>query len=134
MSTFDAPARENFCLVRPRSNTPLQALALMNDVQHFEAARGFAERLLLPTQTDAERLALAFRSATARTPDAGEMNLLTTALETHRGQFSRDPEAARRVITNGESKPSDRIPAPEFAAWTMVANLVLNLDETVNRN
>ena len=134
MSTFDAPARENFCVVRPRSNTPLQALALMNDVQHFEAARGFAERLLLPTQTDAERLALAFRSATARTPDAGEMNLLTTALETHRGQFSRDPEAARRVITNGESKPSDRIPAPEFAAWTMVANLVLNLDETVNRN
>jgi hypothetical protein len=134
MSTFDAPARENFCVVRPRSNTPLQALALMNDVQHFEAARGFAERLLLPTQTDAERLALAFRSATARTPDAGEMQLLATALETHRGQFSRDPEAARRVITNGESKPSDRIPAPEFAAWTMVANLVLNLDETVNRN
>ena len=62
------------------------------------------------------------------------MSLLSTALETHRGQFSRDPEAARRVITNGESKPSDRIPAPEFAAWTMVANLVLNLDETVNRN
>ena len=62
------------------------------------------------------------------------MQLLATALETHRGQFSRDPEAARRVITNGESKPSDRIPAPEFAAWTMVANLVLNLDETVNRN
>jgi len=134
MSTFDAPARENFCMVRPRSNTPLQALALMNDVQHFEAARGFAERLLLPTQTDADRLALAFRSATARTPDAGELSLLSTALETHRGQFSRDPEAARRVITNGESKPSDRIPAPEFAAWTMVANLVLNLDETVNRN
>ena len=134
MSTFDAPARENFCVVRPRSNTPLQALALMNDVQHFEAARAFAERLLLPTQTDAGRLELAFRSATARAPDAGELSLLATALETHRGQFSRDPEAARRVITNGESKPSDRIPAPEFAAWTMVANLVLNLDETVNRN
>ena len=134
MSTFDAPARENFCMVRPRSNTPLQALALMNDVQHFEAARAFAERLLLPTQTDAGRLELAFRSATARAPDAGELSLLATALETHRGQFSRDPEAARRVITNGESKPSDRIPAPEFAAWTMVANLVLNLDETVNRN
>jgi len=134
MSTFDAPARENFCMVRPRSNTPLQALALMNDVQHFEAARAFAERLLLPTRSDAERLAVAFRSATARNPDAGELQLLATALEAHRGQFSRDPEAARRVITNGESKPSDRIPAPEFAAWTMVANLVLNLDETVNRN
>jgi len=134
MSTFDAPSRENFCMVRPRSNTPLQALALMNDVQHFEAARAFAERLLLPTMTDADRLGQAFRSVTARAPDETELRLLSSALATHRGRFSRDPEAAQRVLTNGESKPSDRIPAPEFAAWTMVANLVLNLDETVNRN
>lgn len=82
----------------------------MNDVQHFEAARAFAERLLLPTRSDAERLAVAFRSATARNPDAGELQLLATALEAHRGQFSRDPEAARRVITNGESKPSGSHP------------------------
>ena len=97
-------------------------------------ARAFAERLLLPTTTDVDRLGLAFRAATARQPDEGELRLLTTALTTHRGRFQRDPEAAHRVITNGESKPSDRLLAPEFAAGTMVANLVLKLDETGTRN
>jgi hypothetical protein len=134
MSTFDAPSRENYCVGRARSNTPLQALALMNDVQHFEAARAFAERLLQPTQSDAERLAHAFRCTTARLPDASERQLLADTLATHRRHFAQNTEAASQVIANGESKPSPKIPVPEFAAWTMVANLVLNLDETINRN
>ncbi len=134
MSTFDAPSRESFCVVRGRSNTPLQALALMNDVQHFEAARGFAERLLLRTSTDADRLAHAFRSVAARSPEAAERALLADALAKHRVHFEKNAEAASQVITNGESKPNSTLPVGEFAAWTMVANLLLNLDETVTRN
>ncbi len=134
MSTFDAPSRENFCVGRSRSNTPLQALALMNDVQQFEAARGLAERLLLRTSSEAERLAEAFRCVTARTPEPAEAKLLAEALATHRAHFAQHAEAASQVIANGESKPNPTLPVPEFAAWTMVANLLLNLDETIVRN
>jgi hypothetical protein len=134
MSTFDAPARENFCVGRPRSNTPLQALALMNDVQQFEAARAFAERLLLRTSSERERLVHAFQCVTARAPDAVELKLLGDTLATHRTHYTQHTEAASQVIANGESKPSAAIPVVEFAAWTMVANLLLNLDETIVRN
>ena len=134
MSTFDAPSRENFCVGRARSNTPLQALALLNDVQHFEAARAFAEQLLRPARSDPARLAHAFRAVTARPPDAREQALLASALTTHRAHFEKNSEAARQVIAHGESTPSAKLPAPELAAWTMVANLLLNLDEAITRN
>jgi len=134
MSTFDGPSREFSCVGRSRSNTPLQALALMNDVQHIEAARAFAERLLAEKSTDTKRLALAFRSVTARQPDTRERKLLTDSLTTHRAHFSRDTAAADKILTNGESKPATTAPVAEIAAWTMVTNLLLNLDETVTRN
>jgi hypothetical protein len=134
MVTFDAPSRENFCVGRARSNTPLQALALMNDVQQFEAARAFAERLLQPVQTDADRLATAFRTVTARPPTAAEANLLAATIAGHRAHFQKNPEAASRVLANGESPYSRQLPVPEFAAWTMIANLLLNLDEAIVRN
>ncbi len=134
MATFDAPARETFCVGRARSNTPLQALALMNDVQQFEAARALAERLLLRTSSDGERLKLAFRTVTARAPDGVELKLLADTLSTHRAHYAGHTEAASQVIANGESKPSATLPVAEFAAWTMVANLLLNLDETIVRN
>ena len=134
MSTFDAPSRETFCTGRSRSNTPLQALALMNDVQHFEAARAFAEKLLAEKSTDPKRLALAFRSVTARDPNSAERQLLAATLATHRTHFLADAAAAEKILTNGESKSASVAPAPEIAAWTMVTNLLLNLDETVTRN
>lgn len=134
LSTFDAPSRENFCILRQRSNTPLQALALMNDVQQFEAARGFAERLLLRTSSEPERLAYAFRSVTARPPTAQEAAILADTLAAHRAHYAQHTEAASRVIANGESKPNATLPVADFAAWTMVTNLLLNLDETVTRN
>ena len=134
MSTFDAPSRETFCTGRGRSDTPLQALALMNDVQQFEAARAFAEKLLAEKSTDTRRLALAFRTVTAREPDATERALLSETLATHRAHFAADPAAAEKILTNGESKSASPAPAPEVAAWTMVANLLLNLDEAVTRN
>ncbi len=134
MSTFDAPSRENFCVGRARSNTPLQALALMNDVQHFEAARGFAERLLKRTSTEEARLDYAFRCVTARPPTGPERALLADNLAAHRAHFARNLDAAQQAIGNGESKPDPALPAGEVAAWTMVANLLLNLDEAIVRN
>jgi hypothetical protein len=134
MSTFDAPSREILCTGRGRSDTPLQALALMNDVQQFEAARAFAERLLAQPSTDPKRLALAFRSVTAREPNSTERKLLAETLATHRKHFTTDTAAAEKILLNGESKPTSTAPAPEIAAWTMVTNLLLNLDEAVTRN
>jgi hypothetical protein len=134
VSTFDAPSRENLCVGRGRSNTPLQALALMNDVQQFEAARAFAERLLAEPGDDARRLAWAFRSATARMPDATERMLLADELAKHRAHFAAARADAEKVLASGESRPAAAQPAPEVAAWTMVANLLLNLDETITRN
>ncbi len=135
MSNFDGPNREQFCTRRERSNTPLQALQLMNDVQHFEAARALAERTLAEGGDDrTERLTFLFELVLSRGPGKPELEELSRALQTQLGLFTADVEAAKRVVSAGESKPANAAPAPETAAWTMIANLVLNLDETVTRN
>ncbi len=135
MSNFDAPNREQTCPRRERSNTPMQALQLMNDVQHFEAARALGERTLAEGgKDDAGRLQWLFRTVLSRTPDAQESALLTAALNNQRKLAAADVSAAQRVVSTGESAPKDLAPAPETAAWTLLANLVLNLDETVTRN
>jgi hypothetical protein len=135
MSNFDAPNREQVCMVRERSNTPLQALQLMNDIQHFEAARGLAERILTEAGTStSDRLTYLYRVVLSRRPSPDEFSLLTSAVERQRELYTADPAAAEKAILTGESKPRGSFPAIETAAWTMVANLVLNLDEAVNRN
>jgi len=135
MANFDAPNREQSCTRRERSNTPLQALQLMNDVQHFEAARAFAERILLDGgSTPADRIAFAYRTILSRKPAPEETTIVQQALEQHLAHYQQDVEAAKKVIANGESKPRPGLPEPEVAAWTLVANLILNLDETVTRN
>lgn len=135
MSSFDAPNREQSCSRRERSNTPLQALQLMNDVQHFEAARALAERLLMDGgASSSERIRTGFRIVLARTPHEFESAILLEALGRHLERYSRDPEAAQLAITFGESAPKPGLPPAEVAAWTLVANLLLNLDETLNRN
>ena len=134
MSTFDAPAREASCIRRERSNTPLQALALMNDVQHVEAARAFAQRILKEGGTDdAARLAFAWRTAVGRRPQAAETAVTQEALTAHRARYAAAPEDAAKLITFGDSKPDPALPATELAAWTLTAGLLLNLDETLNR-
>jgi hypothetical protein len=134
MANFDAPSRELFCVVRGRSDTPLQALQLMNDVQHIEAARGLAQRLLHRPGDDDARLTYAFRATTGRRPEADELKVLRTQLADHRRRYSASAADAARVVTNGESLPDSTLPLPELAAWTMIGNLVLNLDEAVTRN
>jgi hypothetical protein len=135
MSNFDGPNREQVCMVRERSNTPLQALQLMNDVQHFEAARALAERVLADGGfSDQLRLEYLYRSVLSRRPDAEELKLLQSALAKQREFYTTDPDAAKNAISFGESKPKLVASPEETAAWSMIANLVLNLDETVNRN
>ena len=135
MSNFDAPNREQVCLNRERSNTPLQALQLMNDTQHFEAARALAERVLAEGgENDADRITYLYRTVLSRHPDGEELALVTDALQTQRGLYQADPEGAAKAIQVGESEPCGVAPAVETAAWTMVANLVLNFDEALNRN
>ncbi len=135
MTNFDAPNREQFCTVRERSNTPLQALQLMNDVQHFEAARGFAERIMTEGGTaPADRIAFAYRAALSRKPTVEEIAVVQGTLGKFLAEYAQSAEAAKKVVHNGESKPKPGLPQSELAAWTLVANLILNLDETINRN
>ncbi|MSU28516.1 MAG: DUF1553 domain-containing protein [Pedosphaera sp.] len=135
MTTFDAPSREQSCARRERSNTPLQALVLMNDIQHFEAARAFAQRILKEGGSHAEeRLAYGFRLATARPPTKAETAVLSDTLFTQWAKYQGRTDAAKKAITFGESKPDASLDPSELAAYTMVANLILNLDEVVTKN
>jgi hypothetical protein len=135
MLIFDAPTRE-YCVVRrPRTNTPLQALVLLNDPQFVEASRALAQRVLREGgETVESRLAYAFRLATARVPDAGETEVLRKLLEAQRTEFERDPAAAKALLSVGESERDPAWPEVEVAAWTTVATVILNLDETVTKS
>jgi len=132
---FDAPNREQFCARRERSNTPLQALQLMNDVQHVEAARALATRALSTGPADdAGRIDWLFRTVTARGPESAEMAVVAEELAAHRARYAADPESAKRLVVLGESKAPVNLPAEELAAWSLIANMLLNLDETLSRN
>lgn len=135
MSNFDAPNREQTCVRRERNDTPMQALQLLNDVQHFEAARALAERTLAEAGPgDEERMQWMFETVLSRSPDTSEANLLDEALTRQRDYTATNPEDAKKIVSAGESKAKNVAPSPETAAWTMMANLILNLDETVTRN
>jgi hypothetical protein len=135
MTSFDAPSREQSCTVRNRSNTPMQALQLMNDVQHVEAARNLAQRILNGGGADdAARIRWAWRKVTARQPDAAETEIIAKVLAGHRARFAKDEAAAKKLIAFGESKADPKLKPVELAAWTLVANLLLNLDEVINKN
>ena len=135
MANFDAPNREQFCARRERSNTPLQALQLLNDTQHVEAARALAARGLAEGGADDDaRIGWLYRTVLARPPEPAETAIIAATLAGHRQRYVADTDAARRLTTVGESKPPEAVPPPELAAWTLVANMILNLDETITRN
>ncbi len=134
MLLFDSPNREICTAKRSRSNTPLQALALLNEVTYLEAARRLAEQMLLTGGTTPEtRLAWAFRRATARQPDAVELKTLTAGLAARLTRFQQDEAAAKQLIAQGSSKPDPKLNPAELAAYTTAANVILNLDEVVTR-
>jgi hypothetical protein len=134
MAVLDTGDRE-YCTVKPkRTNTPLQALTLMNDVTFVEASRKLAERMLVEGgTTDVDRVTFGFRTVATRRPTDREVTLLRRALDGYRAEFERNLEAAEATLTVGESKVVDGMEAKELAAHTALANVLLNLDEVTTR-
>jgi hypothetical protein len=132
MANFDASARENH-IVRPViTNTPLQALDLMNDVAYVEAARVFAQRVMKEGgKTPLERIPYAFRLATARLPKPAESAILLDAFRRNLDQFKSKPDAALKYVSYGEHPRDAGLDVSELAAYTSVTSLILNLNETV---
>ena len=134
MTTFDATSRETCTVFRSRTNTPLQALALMNDVTYVESARALAERMISEADESAEyRVTHGFRLVLGRRPVARELQVLQAGLKRFLRVYKQNPEAAQKLITQGHSQPKDKIDAAELAAYTAIASLILNLDETVTK-
>src|SRR5205823_1445948 len=127
------PDRESCTVRRSRTNTPLQALALMNDPTFVEASRKLAERLLNEAKSSEERITLAFRVTTARRPSEREVNVLKRLFERQLAAYRQDRAAAEKLLGVGESKRDASLDVAELAAWAVIANVVLNLDETVTR-
>jgi mono/diheme cytochrome c family protein len=134
MTSFDAPSREACRVRRERTNTPLQALLLLNEKQYVECARALAEKAMREGGAKPEdRIAYLFRLATARNPDRKEQAELLANYRDNLTVYGGDTQAAKELISVGESTPDARLNPSELAAWTMVANLILNLDEVINK-
>ncbi|MEL6109101.1 MAG: PSD1 and planctomycete cytochrome C domain-containing protein [Planctomycetota bacterium] len=135
MASFDAPNREQSCSVRGRTNTPMQALQLMNDVQHVEAARHLAVRMIREGGDSVDsRIEWIWRCVTCRPPTDAERTIAGDALRRLMERYAGDAAAAKELVSYGASAPDDSLDVSQWAAYTMLANLVLNLDETVTKN
>jgi hypothetical protein len=135
MLIFDAPSREKCVIQRQRTNTPLQALVTLNDPQFLEAARHFARRLLRDPSTRAEdRISQAMILATGRPAQENEIDILKGLYEAQQERFMKSPEEAKKFLSVGESPRDETLDHLEHASWTVVAQTILNLDETLTRN
>jgi hypothetical protein len=134
LMTFDMASRE-YCIVkRSRTNTPLQALDVMNDPTYVEAARVLARRMVAEGGNDAPaRLAYGFRRALCRPPTEKEIQILTEALGAQLARYKANPEAAAKLLSVGAKPRDPKLDAPELAAYTMAASVILNLDEMINK-
>lgn len=132
---FDAPSRETSCTRRSRTNTPLQALTALNDPVYFEAAQALARRLVREGDPDPrKRIEAAFRLTLGRPASEAETARLFTFYEQQRTGYAADAEAAKLAATAGSLEaPADITDLADLAAWTMIANVVLNLDETLSK-
>ena len=131
---FDVATRQTCQVKVARTNTPLHALVTLNDVTFVEAARTLAQRVLLaPATDDAARLTDAFRRCTSRSPKPNELVVLLKRLQTLREAFAKDEATAKKLIAVGESKANDKLNPADLAAFTSVASLLLNLDETISK-
>ena len=134
MMTFDASTRET-CIVRTgRTNTPLQALNLMNDVTYVEAARRLAERMMTEGgETPEDRIGYAYLLATAHRPPAAARDILVNGYQRHLDRYEADRGAALELVRQGESERDETLDVAELASYTMVANLILNFDGTITK-
>ncbi len=133
LTTFDAPGFELCSVARSRTNTPLQALATLNDTTYVEAARHLAARMMASSDNVSERLGLAARALLARNLKAQELTVLLSALQRHQESFAGDPAAAAALLGVGATAPPTEQRTPEWAAYTMVASTLLNLDEALTK-
>ncbi len=134
MLVFDAPDREKCAARRTITNTPLQALTLLNDTTFVEAARALAERMLVEGgKTPASRLGYGFRLAMARQPAAKELAVLSGELIAELLEYKRHEDRAAALLKNGEAPLNPKLDKSELAAYSVVAGLILNLDETVTK-
>lgn len=134
MLIFDAPSREACTIRRSRSNTPLQALVLLNDPQFVEASRAFGQRIMLGGNTVESRIDYAFRLATARRPDSGEMAVLRRVYQEQLREFQKNDRAVELLLAVGSFKQMAQLDRAELAAWSLIASLLLNLDETITKS
>jgi len=134
MSAFDASSREACTVLQVRTNTPLQALTLLNDPTYVEASRKFAERMLRHDGKNAdERIAWGFYAATARQPRADELAVLVASYRRHLARYGMQPDEARKLLAVGEAARAMSLDAAELASYTLIAEVILNLDETVTK-
>jgi len=134
LATFDAPNREVCTDRRPRTNTPLQALVLMNDPIYIEAARNLAQRILVNGGSQPqERFRYAMQLVLSRDPRPEELPILTQLLEQQKARYLANPESAKKLIAIGESIAPTVLDPIELATWTTLSNVLLNLDETITK-
>ena len=133
MMNFDSPNREQCSVFENRTNSPLQALDLMNDVTFLEASRKLAERMIAAGATPEARMEYGYKLLLARAPSARQSQVLLSTLARMQGDFERDPEAAARFLEQGESPVANTGRKAELAAWTSVASLILNMDEAITK-
>ncbi|MEM7012486.1 MAG: DUF1553 domain-containing protein [Verrucomicrobiota bacterium] len=134
MAAFNAPTRESCTVRRERTNTPLQALVLMNDPQFVEAARALAERAVKVTSDDQARAAWMLRTVFSQPANASDLADMVTAAAEFKEIFAADGEAAKGLIATGDSKPDETLDVIELAAWTMIANTLMNRDDFINKS
>jgi hypothetical protein len=133
MEVFNAPSRENCTMLRERTNTPLQALVTMNDPQFVEAARHLAQRAI-QTQADADRrIHFIAERLLSRPLTPEELAIVRTSAEEFGEHYAAHADDAAKLIDVGDSEPEKSIPPADLAAWTMVANQLMNLDEVLNK-
>lgn len=133
MAAFNAPTREQCTVRRERTNTPLQALVLLNDTQFVEAANFLAKRALHIASDDQQRAEWMFWTALRRPAEPWELQEITAAANTFRTHFRTVPDSAQRLLRTGEKPFDEQLDAIQWASWSMVANTLLNRDDFVNK-
>jgi hypothetical protein len=134
MMLFDAPNRETCSVKRSRSNTPLQALTLLNDPQFVEAARFLAERMITEAgDTPEERLNHAFQLSMSRLAKPEELAILSELYEQERAGFQQEPARAEEFLKVGNFPANAELDKVELAAWSTVASVILNMDEVITK-
>jgi hypothetical protein len=130
---FDTAARQTCTVRQTRTNTPLHALTLLNDVTFNEAARALAQRIMMAKPEASERIALAYQLLLARAPSEEEQTVLLAALHRLNKQYAADKPSAIKLLSVGESKRDEKLDPVEHAAYTALCTIILNLDETITR-